>query len=480
VEIPSVVVAAPQGRSGKTTVCIGLCAALARRGLVVQPFKKGPDYIDPSWLSTAARRPCRNLDLFMMSPDALLASYQRAVADADLALIEGAMGLYDGVDLAGSGSTAQLARLLGVPVILVVNVSRMTRSVAALVSGYQHFEPETRVAGVILNNVATRRHESMLVHSIKQHCGIPVLGSLPKDSRLSIPERHLGLTPQGEAAALAEKVELARELVESSIDLDGVLSLAREAGPVPAPADSQMRRAGKPVRFGVIRDQAFSFYYPENLEALEQAGAELVYVDALEAPHLPDVAGLYIGGGFPELFAEPLEANSRLRRELALAIEEGLPVYAECAGLLYLARRLHWNGQTAEMVGALPVEVEFEPRPQGHGYVAATVVARNPFFDVGQQLRGHEFHHARLENVGNLPLAYRLERGHGIGLGQDALVHRNVLAAFTHLHAVGVPDWGENLVSLARSAGAGAKGLPARWPPLAEHDELAGSRPRKE
>ena len=453
--VPRVVIAAPQGRSGKTTVSIGLCAALTGRGKAVQPFKKGPDYIDSSWLSAAAGRPCRNLDLFMMSREAVLRSFHRASEGTDLALIEGAMGLYDGVDLAGSGSTAELARLLGVPVVLVVNVTRMTRSVAALVSGYQRFEPGVNIAGVILNNVATGRHESMLVHAIERYCKIPVLGCLPKAGRVTIAERHLGLVPEGEAAPLVEKVTKARELVESHVDIDAVLRVAQGAPALTQPNEPAFPRPAASVRLAVIRDQAFSFYYPENLEALEQAGAELVYINALEDCRLPAVSGLYIGGGFPELFAERLQANDQLRREIAVAIDEGLPVYAECAGLLYLARTLRWEDRSYEMVGALPIDVSFTARPQGHGYVAAQVLGENPFFDVGQRLLGHEFHYARVENADDLPTAYRLDRGQGLGGTRDGIVRRNVLAGFTHLHALSDPTWGERLVRAAQSAEGG-------------------------
>ncbi len=456
--IPRLLVAAPQGRSGKTTVCIGLSAALSKRGLAVQPFKKGPDYIDASWLSAAAGRPCRNLDLFMVSRQAVLGSFHRFSAAADVAVIEGAMGLYDGVDLAGSGSSAQLARLLKAPVVLVVNVTRMTRSVAALVSGYQRFEPEVNIAGVILNNVASGRHESMLVHSIKRYCGIPVLGCLPKAAPVTIAERHLGLVPQGESAPLAEKVADARELIESHVDIDGVLRVARGAEALAPSGERTTPKRAPSVRLGVVRDRAFSFYYPENLEALEQAGAELVSINALEDPHLPAISGLYIGGGFPEMFAERLQANGQLRREIAAAIDQGLPVYAECAGLLYLTRTLRWQERTFEMVGALPIDVSFSARPQGHGYVAGRVVGENPFLEVGQRLLGHEFHYARLENAAGLATAYHLERGHGVGGNQDGIVHKNVLASFTHLHALGYPTWAERLV---KASGMTEDGRPA-------------------
>jgi cobyrinic acid a,c-diamide synthase len=451
VTVPRVVIAAPQGRSGKTTVCVGLCAATAGRGLVTQPFKKGPDYIDPSWLSAAAGRPCRNLDLFMMSQEALLGSFHRASRGANLAVIEGAHGLYDGVDLAGSGSTAQLARLLGAPVILVVNATRMTRSVAALVSGYQRFEPDIEMAGVILNNVATGRHESMLVHAIRQYCQIPVLGCLPKARSATITERHLGLVPEGEATPLVEKVARARELVESYVDIDAVLRIAQRAPALTPPVECADAPARASMRLGVVRDQAFSFYYPENLESLEQAGAELLYVNALEDSRLPAISGLYIGGGFPEMFGERLQANSQLREEIRIAIDQGLPVYAECAGLLYLARTLHWEGHAFEMVGALPIDVDFTARPQGHGYVAGRVVGENPYLGIGRRLLGHEFHHAKVENADDLKIAYSLERGNGIGRKRDGIVHKNVLAGFTHLHALSEPSWAEGLVNPTRS-----------------------------
>ncbi|MHB1130891.1 MAG: cobyrinate a,c-diamide synthase [Chloroflexota bacterium] len=447
-----VVVAAPQGRSGKTTVSIGLCAALARQGLAVQPFKKGPDYIDPSWLSAAAGRPCRNLDLFMMPPEAVASSYLRAVAGADIAVVEGAMGLFDGIDAAGSGSTAQLARALGLPVVLVVNATRLTRSAAALVGGYQHFEPDLQVAGVIFNNVSGQRHEALLRQVIAEYCGLPVLGCLPKDEGLTIPERHLGLVPEGEAELLRTKVGGAERLVAKHIDLEALLALARPAtalAPLAAPAQYA---AGPRVRIGVVRDRAFSFYYEDNLEALERAGAELVFVDALADQRLPDVSALYIGGGFPEMFAPQLEANVALRAQLRAATAGGLPVYAECAGLIYLSQRLRWQGQTYEMVGALPSEIEFSAKPQGHGYVAATVVAPNPFFPVGQTLRGHEFHYGRLQLTGEATLAYRLERGHGILHKQDAIVYGKIMAGFVHLHAAGTLNWASGLVAAARSA----------------------------
>ena len=452
---PRLMIAAPHGRSGKTTVSIGIVAALAGRGLTVQPFKKGPDYIDPSWLSGAGGRPCRNLDLFMMGEDATVAAFRRAVADADIAIVEGAMGLYDGLDLEGSGSSAALARLLGAPVLLVVDATRMTRSVAALVSGYQRFEPGVNVAGVVLNNVGHGRHEKMLVGAIERYCGIPVVGSMPKKSELSITDRHLGLVPRGEDDELGPVIDEARRAAEQYLDLDLLLEIARSAAPLPGDAQVEASKmsAGPCARIGVLLDRVFSFYYPENLEALEQAGARLDFVDSLADPALPEVDALYIGGGFPEMFMGQLEANESLRTDIRRHVDGGLPVYAECAGLIYLSQAVRWGDREAEMVGVLPCEVEMTRRPQGHGYAVAEVVADTPFFSRGQNLRGHEFHNTRVSSLdrSKVRFAYKLTRGFGIDADHnDGLLVDNVLAAYTHLHAAAVPTWAERFVEAAR------------------------------
>ncbi len=449
---PRLVVAAPHGRSGKTTVTLGLVAALAQRGLVVQPFKKGPDYIDPSWLTGAASRPCRNLDLFMMGDEAALATFRHGAAGAEVSVIEGAMGLYDGVDLEGTGSTAQLARLLKAPILLVVDATRMTRSVAALVSGYQHFEPGVNLAGVVLNNVSRSRHEKMLVAAIERYCGIPVLGCLPKTELLAIPDRHLGLIPRAEDDRLVPAIENARRMAAEQLDLDRILEIGRTAPPLPEGYGAAHRGEGRSARIAVLLDRVFTFYYPENLEALEQAGATLKYVDSLADPALPDVDGLYVGGGFPEVFMEQLEANGSLRKDIRRRIEEGMPVYAECAGLIYLSQRIRWEGRSCEMVGALPCEIEMTQKPQGHGYSVAGVVGDNPFFPPGTVLRGHEFHNSRVSSLDRrkVAFAYRLHKGAGIDAEHnDGLRVGNVLAAYTHLHAMAAPGWAESFVAAA-------------------------------
>jgi cobyrinic acid a,c-diamide synthase len=444
---PRVIIAAPQGRSGKTTITIGLCTAFKRRGLVVQPFKKGPDYIDPSWLSAAAGRSCRNLDAVLMSEEALLVSFQRGCQEADLALIEGAMGLYDGFDPTGWGSTAWISRLLHCPVLLVINSARMTRSVAAMVAGYQRFEPQTNIAGVILNNVAGSRHESKLVTAIEQYCGIPVLGSIPRDLSLSITERHLGLVPYREVGE-DSVINNMCHCLEENLDLDGILDIARSA---PVKGMIYTPQGGKEtvVKLGVMLDRVFTFYYPENLEALAQAGAELVFIDSIKDQELPEIDGLYIGGGFPELFLPELEANSQLREDIAQAVKDYLPVYAECAGLMYLCQGISWQGRRHEMVGAIPAEVELCPKPQAHGYVKVEVTGENPLFPLGLTFWGHEFHYSRLTGANDFRFAYRVWGGRGIDGRADGIIYKNVFAAYAHLHALGVPQWAEAFVGQA-------------------------------
>ena len=468
--IPRLVIAAPQGRSGKTTVSLGLCAALTGRGLSVQPFKKGPDYIDPSWLSAAAGRPCRTLDpYFMPGNPALRQALIQGAGGADLALIEANHGLYDSSTAApdepdnGQGSAAALARTLQAPVLLVVNAARMGRSIAALVGGYQTFEPDTPIAGVILNNVAQGRHQAKLRAAIERYCGLPVLGALPRSSELEIPDRHLGLVPQGENTALHPALGACRRAAEAYLDLDQILAIARAAPPLdqaippPVPTVPDELFAGISPRIGIARDRAFSFYYPENLEALQDAGAELVDFSPLDDAQLPEVDALYIGGGFPEMFLDELQANTRMRQAIRSAAGAGMPIYAECGGLMYLSQRIVWGEQTAEMAGVLPITVELCPKPQGHGYVQAEIRLANPIFPVGSRIRGHEFHHSRLVTIPEIPCAYELVRGSGLHGGMpgaphlDGLVCGNVLAGYTHLHAAGAPDWAPGFVAAAQA-----------------------------
>ncbi|MFZ5632347.1 MAG: cobyrinate a,c-diamide synthase [Bacillota bacterium] len=456
-KIPRVVVGAPCGRSGKTTVTLGLLAALKNRGLAVQPFKKGPDFIDPSWMTTVTGRPCRNLDGFMMTREGIIDSFFKNTADADMGVVEGAMGLFDGVDIEGSGSTAEIAKAIAAPVILVVDTTRMTRSVAPLVRGFMHFDPGLTVAGVILNKVARPRHENMLREALERYCGIPVLGVIPKGRQFIIPDRHLGLVPAAERDDLPASVDEIGRAAIRFFDLDRIIEVAGSAPPVavngrrhPAGPVEPAVEGKKPV-IGVFRDRAFTFYYPENIEALAAAGARLLEVDALSQPGLPDIDALYIGGGFPEVFAAELEANEGLRRSVKERVEAGLPVYAECGGLMYLARNLVWKGRSYRMSGCLPFDVVMSDRPQGHGYEMVEVDLENPFFPRGTVIKGHEFHHSRVENIDEkeVSFAFRVTRGWGIDGSRDGVVYKNVLACYNHLHALAAPGWAGAVVKRA-------------------------------
>jgi cobyrinic acid a,c-diamide synthase len=389
----------------------------------------------------------------------LLSSFQESCRGANLAVIEGAMGLYDGVSSADWGTTAHIARLLNAPIVLVINTARMTSSIAAMVTGYQRFQADVNIAGVILNNVSGNRHERKLRAAVEGYCRIPVVGSIPRDPDLTIYERHLGLIPFPESEEAGSMVERIGRKIEDNLDLDSILAIARTFKPDVKVRSTNVRNKSGLATVGVMLDRAFNFYYPENLEALSRAGAELIFINSMR-DRLPEVDGLYIGGGFPEFFLEELEANSKLRRDIAEAIDEGLPVYAECAGLMYLCRGINWQGRWHEMVGTIPADVGIFQKPQGHGYVVAEVKEENPLFPVGLTVRGHEFHHSSLSSIDDTWFAYQITRGRGVDGKGDGFVYKNVFAAYTHIHALGTPYWAEAFVALAsRGRKSGIKPL---------------------
>lgn len=465
--MPRVLISAAHKSSGKTTISIGLCAALSKRGLSVQSFKKGPDYIDPMWLSTATGRPCHNLDFYLMSPEEIRDNFACHSLDADISLIEGNKGLYDGLDLDGSNSNAALAKLLDTPVVLVIDARGMTRGIAPLILGYQAFDPEIRIAGVILNNLGGNRHEGKLRAVIEHYTDIPVLGAVHHDPRLQITERHLGLMPSNEARQAVEHVGMIGDIIAASVDLEHVIQVARQdarAGSKPVAAQmtapaavamNDVREAGrKPeIRIAIARDSAFGFYYADDLAAMEQAGAEIVSFNALQDQVLPEgVDGVFIGGGFPELYMRELEANVSLRSEIKSRIEEGLPVYAECGGLMYLARTMTHKGETRQMVGAIQGDVIMHGKPVGRGYVKVRTTGNGRWPDevVGKELAAHEFHYSSLENLpGDLNFAYEVLRGHGIDGKHDGIVDKNMLACYTHFRSLRGYDWAQRFVRFA-------------------------------
>jgi cobyrinic acid a,c-diamide synthase len=449
---PRLTIAGLGGDTGKTAVSVGLCRLWQKQGRRVVPFKKGPDYIDMGWLSRGAGHPCYNIDLFFMNGKQVLSSFDMNTQKADVAVIEGNRGIYDGMDLEGSVSTAEIAKLLQSPVILLVDCTKVTRTVAALVLGCQKLDEDVPIKGVILNKLATVRHESIIRKSIEKYCRIPVVGAVPKLKDIAFPGRHLGLVPPQEHPMAEEAINAAAEVAAKYLDMELLWRIACSAPPLNVDPDLYPERTGKEVTIGVIRDSAFQFYYPENIDALKRAGARLVEFSALTDGLPPSLDALYIGGGFPETHAPGLSSNEALRKAIRNAAEGGLPVYAECGGLMYLAEELISEGKKYPMAGIFPVVIEVGKKPKGHGYTVLEVEKANPFFGTEQVLHGHEFHYSYVSNMtekDGVYFAFKVARGEGIMNGKDGLCFKNVLATYTHLHALGAKEWVNGLINAA-------------------------------
>ena len=451
---PRIIIAALRGGSGKTILSLGLTSAWKAMGHRVAAFKKGPDFIDSGWLSFAAGRPCYNLDPFLMNPQQILTSMLQNSTGADISVIEGNRGLFDGLDLDGCCSTGELGKILKSPVILIVDVTMATRTVAALVMGCQKFDPELKIRGVILNRVAGLRQESLAKNAVEQYCGLPVVGAVPKLRQNIFPERHMGLVPHLETDYAGKAIAWARSIAEKHLDLKALWNLAHEAAPLDCPSEERNDQKAllfpQPApRIGVIRDKSFWFYYPENLDHLKRLGAHLVEINSLEDRVLPAIDALYIGGGFPETQAQVLADNVTFRGSLKEAIAGGLLVYAECGGLMYLGERLVVDGKEFPMVGALPLSLILEKKPQGHGYTVLEVTDKNPFYSVGESLKGHEFHYSKavIHPSNDTRTVFKVIRGAGLDGQKDGLCRKNVLATYTHIHAGGNREWARRLIN---------------------------------
>ncbi len=450
--MPAFMIAAAHKSSGKTVVSVGLAAALRSRGQKVQTFKKGPDYIDPMWLHAASGRPCYNLDFNTMAPGELRTLFAGKSAGADISLLEANKGLHDGVDPAGSDANAQLARLLGLPVVLVIDTIGITRGIAPLLLGYQAFDRQVNIAGVILNKVGGSRHEGKLRAAVEAYTDIAVLGALGNSPELQVPERHLGLTTPGETSALDEVVARFEKHVGAGVDLERVENVARTFRADPGRNKEPARPVvSRDLRIAIARDRAFGFYYPDDLEAFEGLGVELVSFDALHDQTLPPVDGLFIGGGFPETCAGELSANTALRSRIRQAIADGLPTYAECGGLMYLCRSISWQGKEHEMVGAINATAVMNPRPQGRGYARFATNPGHPW-NMHAEFPAHEFHYAGLEGLSpDTRFAHKILRGHGVDGHNDAIVSNNLLAGFCHLRNSAASPWVSHFVEFVRS-----------------------------
>jgi cobyrinic acid a,c-diamide synthase len=454
-DFPRILISALRGGSGKTILSIGIAAAWKAAGKRIIPFKKGPDYIDAGWLALAADRPCYNLDTYLVTQENILRSFFLHSISGGISVIEGNRGLYDGIDIKGSTSTAELAKLLKMPVILCIDCTKSTRTMAAAVLGCRQFDPDVDIKGVILNRVAGPRHEKILRKNIEHYCHIPVLGAIPKLDWQNFPERHLGLVPTPEHDCAKDAIDAASQIAHRYLDLEALAAVAYNAPGLPVSDELRENTRHLPSsiphprpRIGVIKDSAFQFYYPENIEALEAEGAEIVFVSPLMSDKIPPVDALYIGGGFPETHARQLAENISFRKQLKALAENGLPIYAECGGLMYLGEALVLDEGTFPMAGVLPIVFGFSKKPQGHGYTVVTVEQKNPYFKIGSEIKGHEFHYSKvLKWRGTDPdLAFSMKRGAGFIHKRDGVCHKNVLATYTHIHALGTPSWAGAMV----------------------------------
>lgn len=437
---------------GKTTLSLGLIGALKKRGLKVQPYKVGPDYIDPAHHTMISGYSCRNLDGWMLDQATNIEIFHKHAAGKDFALVEGVMGLFDGSSGdSEEGSTAQMAKWLGLPVILVIDGSKMARSAGAIVHGFEHYDPELNLVGVIFNNVASENHFNHLKNGIRKDSRVKVLGYFPRNAEIKIPERHLGLTmPQEINADWQEKLV---SLVETHIDLDTIFSIAARSTRANPPALRATPFAkGDSVRIGIAKDEAFCFYYPDNLELLEEAGAELIYFSPLRDKKLPEgLRGIYFGGGYPELYTEELEANQNLRNEIKKAADDGMPIYGECGGFMYLTHGI-WKDEThfSEMANVFPIVMKMNARLSSLGYFEGELLEDTPFHKKGNLFRGHEFHYSSIIQEGSsLKKVYQIsKRG---TTRQEGYLYRNVLGSYIHLHFAGNRPFVERFVERCRT-----------------------------
>ena len=443
-----VVVAAPNSGSGKTTVTLGLMAALQRRGLRVAPFKVGPDFIDPGHHRRVCGRASRNLDGWMLDRDTNRRIFTRQAASADVAVVEGVMGLFDGFDgRSEAGSTAQMAKWLGLPVLLVVDARSMARSAAALVQGFERFDPQLTFAGVLFNRVGSARHLDYLRQALDGHVAMPCLGALGRDGRIAMPERHLGLVTDEDRPMDEKTISRLAGALAQGCDLDTLLAVLK---PLPTmEAAPMVRTAQSAVRIGVARDRAFCFYYPENIELLEANGASIVYFSPIDDPDLPaDLDGLYFGGGYPELHAAALARNRVLRDRVLAASRAGMPIYGECGGFMYLCRDLEdAEGRRHEMTGCFPLATRMTPKLRSLGYREAVLTRSTLLGGAGRRVRGHEFHYSELaEDPGDVPLAYRVSDRQGADRG-EGFQAGNTLGSYLHLHLGSCPEAAASFVA---------------------------------
>ncbi|RLG24205.1 Ni-sirohydrochlorin a,c-diamide synthase [Methanosarcinales archaeon] len=464
--LPRVVLAADHSSSGKTTISMGIMAALKDMGYTVQPFKVGLDYIDPGYHTEITGRPARNLDGYLCKSHTIHEIFQHASKGSDISIIEGVRGLYEGLDATSdTGSTAQIAKILDSPVILIINARSITRSAAAIVKGYAAFDPGVKILGVILNNIGSASHSKKAKKAIETYTDIPVIGVIPRDEGMQISMRHLGLMPAIEGRCRLHDFDArlgsVKSITKQGVDMQQLLEIARSAPPLPELPPTLYVQHRKPpvVRIGVALDEAFNFYYRDNLELLELEGSKIVYFSPLHDKKIPEVDGLYIGGGYPELFAAELEKNKTMRESIYNASQSGCPIFGECGGLMYLTRNIvtirlnHSKYHMAkvepgsyEMVGALPGNTHLTHK-RVVTYTVARIMKDTPIGVKNTSIKAHEFHHSEILGLPeDATFAIKTERGTGIYNKQDGLMQKNTIATYLHIHAASYPRFATSFV----------------------------------
>ncbi len=450
---PRVIISGTHSGSGKTTIALAIMRILYDMGYKVQPYKVGPDFIDPSYHFFACNTRSRNLDSYMLSRERLLENFVRGMNGKDIAIIEGTMGLYDSCGaITEKGSTAEVSKILKSPIILIVDARKIGRTSAAIVLGYLKFDKDVRIKGCIINKVGNERHASKVKRAIEYYTKLKVLGIIPRYKELFIEERHLGLIPAYEKDRVEEFIENAAKYIKRNINIDEIIKIAYSAEDLEFDYDENYGEMNKEITIGIFFDKAFNFYYTENLEELSRY-AKIKFINSFSDTNLNDIDCLYIGGGFPEIFAKELEKNKKLRNSVLEFCKSGKPVYAECGGLMYLGKSIIVNNEEYEMVGLFDFKTEMMKNFQALGYVVLKVVNDNILTNPGEILRGHEFHYSRpvFKDFSKFKFAFKVLRGRGFYKGWDGLIYKNVLANYTHFHAYSKKDFFKKFIERAKN-----------------------------
>ena len=470
-QINGIYISAAKRNSGKTTISIALSRLLKNKGLSVQPFKKGPDFIDPMWLNIASGRRTYNLDFYFMSKNKIRNHFISHSLGSQISIVEGNHGLHDSFDIYGKSSNAEMSKLLGLPVILIIDVGELNRGVVPLILGFKEFDKKVDIKGVILNKVHSKRHEKNLLKAIKYYTDLKVVGNIPNNPDFSVKQRHLGLLSTLSAEEVEQLVNEMSFKISEYIDLDGIVKISKTVDksyrdiknlPELSLKNGTKRTGRKALKIGLAYDNAFNFYYNENLEALEDLGCEIIKFSPIADTRLPEVDALYIGGGFPEIFSGDLEANTAIRKEIRQKIEEGLPVYAECGGLMYLCKSISYENSFNEMVGVIDADVKLTKKPKGHGYTKLSpYIYENHkeglWFNKIKLIKGHEFHHSFLEMPPDrYKFMFEMKKGYGVDGISDGIAYKNVLAGYTHIYSPSSPGWFKNWVAFIRQMKAKA------------------------